>query len=137
MTPWSKRSQMLRPISLLGNIIQFLQLDLCNKHNLDCQVQKLLSLGLPHVGYYFLALLTFVDFDQKCITSFPGWGLKSFFENDHLYILYTHWKRDDLAAHQRCHIESIPHKLIQKVWHLYKIFLQSAILDIPSIQCWK
>ena len=45
----------------------------------------------------------------------------------------THWKRDDLAAHRRFHIKSIRHKIPQKVWHLYKIFLLSAILDIHSM----
>ena len=45
----------------------------------------------------------------------------------------TYSKRDDLAAHRRCHIESIRHKIILKLWHLYKIFSQSAILDIHSI----
>ena len=42
---------------------------------------------------------------------------------------------DDLAPHRRCHFESIRHNLIKKVWHLYKIFLQSAILNIHSILC--
>ena len=39
-----------------------------------------------------------------------------------IYVWPTHWKRDDLAAHRSCHIKSIRHKLIQKAWHLYKIF---------------
>ena len=45
----------------------------------------------------------------------------------------THWKKDDLEAHRRFHIECIPHKITPKVWQLYKIFLQSAILDIHSM----
>ena len=32
----------------------------------------------------------------------------------------TYWKRDGLEAHRRCHIESIRHKIILRLWHLYK-----------------
>ena len=44
-------------------------------------------------------------------------------------------KRDDIVAHGRFHIKSICYKITQKIWHLYKIFLDAVNLHIYSIQC--
>ena len=44
-------------------------------------------------------------------------------------------RKDDPAAHGRFHIESIQQKITQKVWHLYKIVLQSANLHTHSMKC--
>ena len=96
------------------------------------------------IGYQFWIASIFYSFKSLCLKlcMYCRRGLLvsiivgKLFEIGRRLLRYpsrTYWKRDDLVPHRRCHFESIRHNLIKKAWYLYKIFLQSAILDIHSI----